>query len=210
MEPLARSERRALAETLEATDPDAPTLCEGWTARDLAAHVVVRERRPDSALGLVVPPLRAHGERVRRAYAAKPYRELIELIRSGPPRLSPFAVPALERAANGVELFVHHEDVRRGSGGGQPRALPQAAEDELWARLGGRARLALRRAPCRVVLRRPDGASVTTGSGEAVVTVTGPPSELILFAFGRQAAAEVAYDGDPALVDRLRRASFAV
>lgn len=41
----AKRERLLLADLLEAAGPDAPTLCEGWNARDLAAHVVVRERR---------------------------------------------------------------------------------------------------------------------------------------------------------------------
>ena len=42
----AKRERLLLADLLETAGPDAPTLCEGWTTRDLAAHVVVRERRP--------------------------------------------------------------------------------------------------------------------------------------------------------------------
>ena len=182
MQPLSRTERRALADTLETTDPEAPTLCEGWTARDLAAHVVVRERRPDSAIGLLVPQLRGYGESVRRAYAAKPYEQLIALIRSGPPPLSPLAIPAIDRLANGVELFVHHEDVRRGAGDTTPRALSDEAEAELWRHLR-RAKLLLRRAPCGVVLRRPDGAMITARSDDPVVTVTGRPSELTLFAF---------------------------
>jgi len=209
VQPLSRTERRALADTLETTDPEAPTLCEGWTARDLAAHVVVRERRPDSAIGLLVPQLRGYGESVRRAYAAKPYEQLIALIRSGPPPLSPLAIPAIDRLANGVELFVHHEDVRRGAGDTTPRALSDEAEAELWRHLR-RAKLLLRRAPCGVVLRRPDGAMITARSDDPVVTVTGRPSELTLFAFGRQAAADVAYDGDPQAIERLRRASFAL
>src|SRR4051812_36111592 len=57
MTPFARRERTALRDTLRATGPDAPTLCEGWTARDLAAHVVVREHAPIGALGIWARPL---------------------------------------------------------------------------------------------------------------------------------------------------------
>jgi hypothetical protein len=41
-------ERLALAALLDQTGPDAPTLCAGWQTRDLAAHVMLRERRPDA------------------------------------------------------------------------------------------------------------------------------------------------------------------
>ncbi len=51
MSTFAKRERLLLADLLETAGPDAPTLCEGWRTRDLAAHVVVRERRPDAAGG---------------------------------------------------------------------------------------------------------------------------------------------------------------
>src|SRR5262245_45590030 len=38
----AAAERRELAETLRRVDPAAPTLCDPWTAADLAAHLVLR------------------------------------------------------------------------------------------------------------------------------------------------------------------------
>ncbi len=56
----AQSERAALCDMFEAVGPDVPTLCDGWTARDLAAHLVVRERRPDAALGILAAPFAAH------------------------------------------------------------------------------------------------------------------------------------------------------
>ena len=45
----ARTEREALAYLMLELGPDAPTVNEGWTTRDLAAHQLVRERRPDAA-----------------------------------------------------------------------------------------------------------------------------------------------------------------
>ena len=64
---LAQQERETLSDLLLEHGPDAPTLCEGWDAADLAAHLVVRERRPDSGPGLVWPPLAAYTEKVRRS-----------------------------------------------------------------------------------------------------------------------------------------------
>uniref|UniRef100_UPI0007E526AE TIGR03085 family metal-binding protein n=1 Tax=Streptomyces albus TaxID=1888 RepID=UPI0007E526AE len=109
----AKRERLLLADLLETHGPEAPTLCEGWRTRDLAAHVVVRERRGDAAGGLVIKPLAARLERVQSEFAAKPYDELVQLIRTGPPRLSPFALKQVDEAANTVEFFIHAEDVRR-------------------------------------------------------------------------------------------------
>lgn len=50
---------------MRAAGPDAPTLCEGWTARDLAAHLVVRERRLDAAPGILVPQLAGYTAKVQ-------------------------------------------------------------------------------------------------------------------------------------------------
>ena len=49
--------------------PDAPTLCEGWKTRDLAAHLVVRERRPDATLGIAVPFLADYTAKVQNKVA---------------------------------------------------------------------------------------------------------------------------------------------
>ena len=43
---LARVERHALADTARTVGPDAPTLSGDWTARDLLAHLLVREHSP--------------------------------------------------------------------------------------------------------------------------------------------------------------------
>ena len=50
----AQTERAALCELFAEVGPDAHTLCGEWTTRDLAAHLVVRERRPDAAIGIIV------------------------------------------------------------------------------------------------------------------------------------------------------------
>jgi uncharacterized protein (TIGR03085 family) len=199
-------ERLRLADLLESAGPDAPTLCEGWRTRDLAAHVVVRERRGDAAAGLLIPKLADRMNRVRGEYARKPYQELIRLIRTGPPRLSPFALKQVDEASNTVEFYVHTEDVRRAQPDWTPREIDPVFADALWSRLERAARMMGRRSPVGLVLRRPDGQTAVAHRGSPVVTVTGEPSELILFAFGRQAAAKVETDGEEEAVAKVSSA----
>ncbi|MDL2079472.1 TIGR03085 family metal-binding protein [Streptomyces sp. GXMU-J15] len=206
MSTFAKRERLLLADLLEAEGPDAPTLCEGWTTRDLAAHVVVRERRPDAAGGIVIKPLAARLERVMAEFTDKPYEELIQLIRTGPPRFSPFALKQVEEMSNTVEFYVHTEDVRRARPDWTPRELDPVFQDALWSRLERTARLMGRTAPTGLVLRRPDGQTAVAHRGTPVVTVTGEPSELLLFLYGRQNAAEVELDGDKEAITKLHEA----
>ncbi|MEU4272516.1 TIGR03085 family metal-binding protein [Streptomyces sp. NPDC026092] len=199
----AKRERLLLADLLEAAGPDAPTLCEGWRTRDLAAHVVVRERRPDAAAGTVVPALKTRLDRVQAEFAEKPYEELIQLIRTGPPRMSPFTIKQVDEGANVVEFYVHTEDVRRAQPDWSPRELDPVFSDALWSRLEKGARLLGRRAPVGLVLRRPNGQTAVAHKGTPVVTVSGEPGELTMFVFGRQDVAKVELDGDQDAIERL-------
>jgi uncharacterized protein (TIGR03085 family) len=191
----AKRERLILADLLESSGPEAPTLCEGWKTRDLAAHVVVRERRADAAGGLVFKPLAARLERVQGEFAAKPYEELIQLIRTGPPRMSPYALKQIDEAANTVEYYIHAEDVRRAAPDWTPRELDTVFQDALWRRLETAARMFARKSPVGLVLRRPNGQTVVAHKGSPVVTVTGEPGELVLFASGRQRVAKTETEG---------------
>ncbi|WP_455354375.1 TIGR03085 family metal-binding protein [Streptomyces sp. SYSU K217416] len=202
----AKRERLLFADLLEAAGPDALTLCDGWKTRDLAAHEVVRERRPDAAGGLLLGALRPRLERVQAEYASKPYEELIQLIRTGPPRMSPYALKPIDEAANAVEFYVHAEDVRRAQQDWTPRDLDPVFADVLWSRLEKVARVLGRKAPVGLVLRRPDGQTAVAHRGTPVVTVTGEPGELTLFAFGRQDAARVELDGDKEAIAKLHGA----
>lgn len=202
----AKRERLLFADLLENAGPQAPTLCEGWTTRDLAAHVVVRERRADAAAGIVLKPLAQRAERVKSEFAARPYEELVQLIRTGPPRLSPFSLKPLDEAANTVEFFIHGEDVRRAQPDWTPREVDPVFADALWQRLETTARLMGRRSPAGLVLRRPNGQTVVAHKGAPVVTVTGEPGELLLFVSGRQGAARVEVEGDEAAVAKVRSA----
>lgn len=202
----AKRERLLLADLLETAGPDAPTLCEGWRTRDLAAHVVVRERRMDAAGGILLGALKDRLERVQAEFASKPYEELIQLIRTGPPRMSPYGIKQLDEAANTVEFYVHSEDVRRAQPDWTPREMDRVFEDALWSRLEKAARLLGRKVPVGLVLRRTDGQTAVAHRGTPVVTVTGEPGELTMFAFGRQDVARVELEGDKEAIARLHEA----
>ena len=211
----ARSERLALADLMAQLGPDAPTLCAGWSTRDLAAHLIIRERRPDAAGGILLPALRSYSEKVRLRVADRPYPELVEMVRN-PPWWSPSAVPLLDALTNTAEFYVHHEDVRRGQPGWQPRDLPMDLERSLWTSARGIARLRLRRFPAVVALHSP-GYGETLIGGPAPedqaaprVRVSGPPGEVVMFCFGRQYAAQVELTGSEPHIDELRKARLGV
>jgi uncharacterized protein (TIGR03085 family) len=205
----SRDERLALAALLEDKGPDAPTLCAGWTTGDLAAHLVLRESRPDAAAGVMGGPLAPYTARMQQRLAAsKSYAELVAAFRDGPPRLSVFAIPRADEAANTVEYFVHHEDVLRGGGEWEPRELSAGLTEALWKRLKG-ARMFLRKLPAGVELTREDapGASpyrIHKGGSPHVVTVTGTPAELTLWVMGRVTASRVRFDGPKAAINSLQ------
>ena len=203
----AQDERAALAALLDETGPDAPTLCAGWQTGDLAAHLVVRERRPDSAVGLAGGPLAAYTARLLRQYQERhSYADLVGLFRSGPPRLSPLAIPAADEAANTVEYFVHYEDVRRAAPDWTERELDAGLSEQLWKQLKA-ARLFLRGAPTGVVLAREEGGKldlIVAKAASPSVTVTGTPAELTLWSMGRVRAARVTLDGPDEAVASLR------
>src|SRR5437764_15258190 len=105
MTSLAESERARLADELVAAGPDAPTLCAGLTARDLAAHVVLRERRPDAAPGIVFGLLSGHTRAVQDSLARLPWPKLVGKVRSR----SPLLVGPFDDLVNTTEFFVHAE-----------------------------------------------------------------------------------------------------
>jgi len=80
---LTANERAEMCDSFEEFGPDAPTLCEGWNTRDLLAHLLVRERRPDAAASIVVPYLRKHAEQVTESYKAEPWDKMIKTFPAG-------------------------------------------------------------------------------------------------------------------------------
>ena len=193
---LASDERAALSDEFDKAGPDRPTLCEGWDTADLLAHLLVRERQPWAAAGIVLPPLAPITERAMRGYATTPWSERVDLLRGGAPVWSPFRLRAVDELANGAELFVHHEDVRRGEPGWEPRPADPTRDEQLWALLKRMGRMLFKGDGPGVVLQRPSGERHVVTTGPGVVTLVGEPSELVLYGFGRDAA-RVEVDGTP-------------
>jgi uncharacterized protein (TIGR03085 family) len=211
MTTAAGAERARLTALFDEVGPDAPTLCEGWQTRDLAAHLVIRERRPDAAAGVLVPAFSGYTDKVQNGVAAGPWASLVDRVRRGPPVWSPTRLDPVERAVNTVEFFVHHEDVRRAVDGWAPRELDPELTGDLARALRRMARLLTRRAPVGVVFEPTDGGEPIHGHrGEPTVTVRGPTGELVLFAYGRGDHAVVELDGPPDAVDALRGARFGI
>jgi len=204
--PLVRRERHALCDTALALGPDAPTLCGGWSARDLVAHLLVRENSMIGAAGITLPPLAGLTERAMARTARAPFPEMVEKLYD--PGLTPFRLPGVERLTNTLEYLVHHEDLRRAQPAWEPRELPVADEDELWKLLRGSAKLATRKVDAAIVVRRSDrpGQEATIRKGADPVVVTGKPSELVLFFFGRSQLHGVTFDGPPSAISRLQDA----
>lgn len=208
---VAAIERAALADTLDRTGPGAPTLCEGWDAAHLAAHLVLRERRPDLQLGTLVS---RSSDRLTDALdslaTGTPWPDLVGRVRHVP-RLHPARITAVDDRSNTIELAVHHEDLRRAGAGWVARELSSELTEGIWSSLPVVGRLATRGLSIPVVLRDTAGRSMNLrrGTGEAV-TVTGAPLELALFILGRAAVADVELSGDDAAVGSLRASRLAL
>ena len=210
MESLSRSERAALCNSALEAGETAPTLCGGWSVKDLVVHLLVRERHPVGAAGIVVPPLAGLTERTSRRLGRQDFTALVERVRGGPPVWSPTAVPAVDRAVNSLEFLVHHEDIRRAQDGWEPRELAEAEQRAVWRLLTVAGKALVRPAGVPVELRWPGGArggedrTTTLRAGQDPVVVTGGPVEAAMLLYGRDQHRGLVLDGPPDGVRRLR------
>lgn len=204
-ESFARQEREALAGLLLSQGPSAPTLCEGWQTRDMAVHLYLREHRPDAAAGMFLPPVKSHLESVTSTLEKRPYEELVEGFRQGPPKWNPMRLA--DSFVNLAENFIHHEDVRRGGGEPfEPRELPADMRSALWRVLQQMSRMSLRTDGVKVVFQAIDakpGNSAASPERHVCgdkqgdeVRISGPVGELLLWIFGREEAAQVEISED--------------
>ena len=208
MTDYAKIERQQLADLLLVVGPDQPTVCTGWTTRDLAAHIVVRERRPDAMAGEMISRLAGHSEKVRKAKAAQAYPEIVAEIRN-PPWWSLLSNRLTDELANTLEFFIHHEDVRRAQPEWTPRVLPQGEQEAIWKATKMTARLGLRKLGVPVLVRSPGFDDLQIGTSETrppQAMLQGEPGEIALFASGRQRVAKVEIQGREDTTDRLRGA----
>lgn len=186
MQRIVADLRRSLAEVLLEAGPDAPTLCAGWTARDLAAHLVVREHRLDAALGIAVPSLARWTSRVQTAEATHPFPEVVATFAAGPPLYSPFRIPLVARLADPAEFAIHREDLRRARPGWQPLPADPALADVLWQRLRTIGSITARRSPVGIRVVRTDApGNLQLNRRSPQIILRGDPLEILLRMSGR-------------------------
>ncbi len=204
---VVASERSALVQVLADAGPSAPTLCEGWQARHLVAHLLLRESKPLVAVGMPGGPLAARTELTTNRLAdeltgQRRFEKALQDFAGLPGYLHMRSLlPGLDEAMNLIEYFVHTEDVRRASPaeGGQvaPRVLADGVQEKMWQVLRARARMMVgRKYPQGLVLEAPGYSPavhtvIAPPAGQVATVLTGEPGELVLYLFGREAAAQV-------------------
>jgi uncharacterized protein (TIGR03085 family) len=195
-EPVDARERRELCDLLIELGPAAPTLCEGWATIDLTAHLVLREH------------FKRWGDERLSMEKRKGFDALVDRVRAGAP-LVPWRLPKFRALLNGLEYFIHHEDVRRANGLGRRDSRPDL-EALAWKTVGLTARrLARRTRPFGLEVSQPSGPSRQFGKAPRAVLI-GEPTELVLYLSGRRGAADVRIEGDAAAVDALRGSQSAL
>jgi len=205
----ATVERHALCDLMLEQGPDAATLCGDWTTRDLAAHLILRERRPDGAPGVILKPFAGYTDKVQTKIADKPWEQVVDRLRSGPPRWSPARLAPVDRRTNTIEFFVHHEDVRRAQPEWSPRELTEDLRADLTTALGLFSKLLARKLPVGLTLTPTGGDEpVRAKKGEPMVTASAPIGELVLYLYGRGDHADVELTGPDDAVETVRSFNF--
>jgi len=203
---FSSAERRRLADLFLELGPDAPTLCEGWTTKDLAVHLLLRETNPMAAAGIIAPAAQGLLDKATRKEEQRDYADIVRDWGEGPGRFNP--VRYIDPVMNTAEHFIHHEDVRRGGGVVEPRDFSAAVNGQLYKTLKMIAPRMLAKSAVPVILLPTDQPRIVTADkrgvspdGDAVVRVSGDVGELLLWVYGREAV-EVTVDGNPEDIHR--------
>ena len=205
-------ERHALCELLDELGAQAHTVLPGWTAKDLAAHLVLREHDVVAGPCLVLPgrfQRFAEQRRVRLAQRRE-FDWLVAQIRSGPPP-GFFRIGWVRSIPNLNEYFVHHEDLRRANDLGPRDCLTPAMETALWRNVRHGSRHLSRRLDdvgLEIAWAGTDERITVREDPASTVRLSGPPSELLLYLFGRQPTAYVELTGPAESIAAVRRTHF--
>lgn len=198
---LARDERADLAEFLATLTPaqwQAPSLCAGWTVKDVVAHVVSYDEL--SAGGLL---RRFAKGRVRHAnqVGVDEFSQLSgpELLDHLNRHLDPAGLTAWFGGIIGfVDGTIHHQDIRRALD--RPRVIPAERLARILPLIPGNPRLGARRRIRGLRLRATD-LDWRHGAGPEV---TGPGEALLMAMAGRPVAlGELSGPGSEVLARRL-------
>ncbi|MCL4449526.1 MAG: TIGR03085 family metal-binding protein [Actinobacteria bacterium] len=228
---LLLHEREMLCQTLQEVGPNGPTLCQGWNASDLAAHLLVREHNPltlpgmafDKAFGGI---LAGYTSAAMRRAQLSGFDDMISRLRLGPPLLYRMKGPSA--LINLAENWIHHEDLLRADDTGTCAACDhkeqhRELDDTLWKVIGFYGYIAsLRLKGVSLRLLGADGQSKhigksrvishggdKAGNGESnVVTLEGAPGDIVLYLTGRQKAASISVDASPHAMEILNSAKL--
>ena len=204
---LARREREALCDLALVLGEDAPTLSGDWTAKELFAHLHLREHSLLGAPGLLIPQLSGLTDREMARIGRQDFTVLVERVRGR--GFTPYVIPPVDKAVNTLEYFVHHEDLRRAQPGWTPRDLSPADESTLWSAIRLFGRGLVRPAAVPVRIRRTDtGAEATLRGGADPAVLSGMPSEIVMFLYGRDQHRGLQFTGPDTHIERLRGAGL--
>jgi hypothetical protein len=179
-----------------------------WTTRDIAAHLILRERDHLAGPGLILPGAWSRfAQRRQTALARRDFPWLTATLRSGPRRAS-----SAPDGCAGWRASTSSSSTTRTCA--EPTAAAPGRTSPRWTRPCGatsgagagssrggctaRALSSSGRGPARPSARR----------GEPTARIAGPPGEMLLYLFGRQQAAQVEVSGPDAAVQAVRSARF--
>jgi len=198
---MARAERADLAAFLATLTPQqwaTPSLCTGWTVKDVVAHMISYEEL--GAMGLIKRFLKGRIVRANEVgvdeFAPRSPQQLLEFLRN---HLTPQGLTA---AFGGmialVDGTIHHQDIRHTLG--QPRTIPADRLKRVLGLVPGNPRLGAGRRIRGLRLRATD-IDWVHGRGPEVI---GPGEALLMAMAGRPAAlADLAGPGHATLAARL-------
>ncbi len=183
---------RRCCDAFDQVSADAPTLGAGWSAHDLAIHLWTLKHDPLGWPGIVVPALAATaGRRADRLRDRWSYPELVARLRAGPGAIACMPLDRFEGHRHALgEYFIHTQDVARANGLDQEEPESRM-EDALWLRVQVAARQLHHRRTPGLVLESKGRSSAHVTKGPTTTVVSGAPSELLCWVYGRQEVAVV-------------------
>ena len=202
----AMAEHRALADTLVRVGPGAPTIIEGWTTTELAAHMSSLEALGGTVLFLgrqmitrVHPRPTAGSRKLAARQLERTKRKgwdwMVDHVRS------PHRLPML--AGGGpvalFEVYVHHQDVLRAA----PDLPERPAPEELASCLPWILTFHAKRLDGVELVTRTEAGEHRAGRGNPVV-VAGDVGEVVLWLAGRDDHCSVELEAAPDVVDQVQ------
>ncbi len=128
----------------------------------------------------MVKPLEGWTRKVAAGYSGRPFTELIEEYRAGPQKWNPMSWDKVDEIANGGEMFIHHEDARRG----QPDWAPRTFDEETTRTLTGMLDSRISKLPSAsrrsALSPRCREAARSSSSRVSRLAISGEPGEILI------------------------------